>query len=152
MQNIAQGWVIYNLTDDRLALGAMGLAFGLPMVLFPLFGGVVADRIDRLSLLKVTQTAALLLALLLAALTWLGVVQFWHFWAIAFASATVLAFDNPVRQALIPDLVPREDLMSAISLNSVSFTGAPLVGLAHCQPPALLGRPSAYHLRAPDDE
>ncbi|HEY3107897.1 MAG TPA: MFS transporter [Chloroflexota bacterium] len=133
MQTVAQGWVIYNLTDDRLALGAMGLAFGLPMVLFPLFGGVVADRIDRLTLLKATQTAALLLAVLLAALTWLGVVQFWHFWAIAFASATVLAFDNPARQALIPDLVPREDLMSAISLNSVSFTGAQLVG------PALAG-------------
>ena len=133
MQNVAQGWVIYNLTDDRLALGAMGLAFGLPMVLFPLLGGVVADRIDRLTLLKLTQTAALLLTALLAALTWLGSVQFWHFWTIAFASATVLAFDNPARQALIPDLVPRDDLMSAISLNSVSFTGAQLVG------PALAG-------------
>jgi MFS family permease len=133
MKNIAQGWVIYNLTDDQLALGAMGLAFGLPMVLFPLFGGVLADRIDRLTLLKITQTVALLLAALLAALTWAGVVQFWHFWAIAFASATVLAFDNPARQALVPDLVPREDLMSAISLNSVSFSGAQLVG------PALAG-------------
>jgi predicted MFS family arabinose efflux permease len=133
MQTVALGWVIYNLTDDQLALGAMGLAFGLPMVLFPLLGGVVADRIDRLTLLKITQTAALLLTLLLATLTWLGTVQFWHFWLIAFASATVLAFDNPARQALIPDLVPRDDLMSAISLNSVSFTGAQLVG------PALAG-------------
>jgi MFS family permease len=130
MQNVAQGWVIYNLTDSTVALGAMGLAFGLPMVLFPLVGGVVADRVDRLTLLRITQSTSLFLALLLAALTWLGVVQFWHFFVIALASATVLAFDNPARQALIPDLVPRQDLMSAISLNSVSFTGAQLVGPA----------------------
>jgi MFS family permease len=130
MQTVAQGWVIYNLTDDPVALGAMGLAFGVPMVLFPLVGGVLADRFDRLTLLKVTQTLSLLLALALAALTWLGVVQFWHFLAIALGSATVLAFDNPARQALIPDLVPREELMSATSLNSVSFTGAQLVGPA----------------------
>jgi MFS family permease len=130
MQNVAQGWVIYNLTDDQLALGAMGLAFGLPMVLFPLFGGVVADRFERLALLKVTQTISLLLALVLATITYLGIVQFWHFFAIALLSSIVLAFDNPARQALIPDLVPRDDLMSAISLNSVSFTGAQLVGPA----------------------
>jgi MFS family permease len=130
MQNVAQGWVIYNLTDSTVALGAMGLAFGLPMILFPLVGGVVADRVDRLTLLKVTQTSSLLLALLLSVLTWLGVVQFWHFFLIALASSTVLAFDNPARQALIPELVPRQDLMSAISLNSVSFTGAQLVGPA----------------------
>jgi MFS family permease len=133
MQNVAQGWLIYNLTDDPVALGAMGLALGLPMVLFPLVGGVVADRVDRLVLLKVTQAAALLLVLVLTLLTWQGIVQFWHFLVIALLSATVLAFDNPARQALIPDLVPRADLMSAISLNSVSFTGAQLVG------PALAG-------------
>jgi MFS family permease len=133
MQTVAQGWVIYNLTDDPVALGAMGLAFGVPMVLFPLVGGVVADRFDRLTLLKVTQTLSLLFALALAALSWLGVVQFWHFLLIALGSATVLAFDNPARQALIPDLVPREELMSATSLNSVSFSGAQLVG------PALAG-------------
>jgi MFS family permease len=91
---------------------------------------VVADRFDRLTLLRVTQTLSLLLALLLATLTWLGVVQFWYFFVIALASSTVLAFDNPARQALIPELVPREDLMSAIALNSVSFTGAQLVGPA----------------------
>jgi MFS family permease len=130
MQNVAQGWVIYNLTDDPVALGAMGLAFGVPMVLFPLAGGVVADRFDRLSLLKITQTTSLVLALVLAALTWQGIVQFWHFFLIALLSSLVLAFDNPARQALIPDLVPRADLMSAISLNSVSFTGAQLVGPA----------------------
>jgi MFS family permease len=111
----------------------MGLALGVPMVLFPLVGGVVADRFDRLTLLKVTQTLSLLLALALAALTWLGVVELRHFLAIALGSATVLAFDNPARQALIPDLVPREELMSATSLNSVSFSGAQLVG------PALAG-------------
>jgi MFS family permease len=133
MQNVAQGWVIYNLTNDPVALGAMGLAFGAPMVLFPLVGGVVADRFDRLTLLKLTQTSSLLLAVVLAVLTWLGIVQFWHFFVLALLASTVLAFDNPARQALIPDLVPREDLMSAISLNSVSFTGAQLVG------PALAG-------------
>src|SRR5205814_6343479 len=73
MQNVAQGWVIYNLTNDPVALGAMGLAFGAPMVLFPLIGGVVADRFHRLTLLKLTQSASLLLALVLTTLTWLGI-------------------------------------------------------------------------------
>src|SRR6185295_5210724 len=103
MQNVAQSWLIYKLTgNDPLYLGWLGLSFAVPMVLGPPLGGAVADRVDRIKLLYITQTSSLLLAALLAALTWAGVVQPWHILLTTFAGALLLAFDNPTRQALIP--------------------------------------------------
>lgn len=134
MQNVAQSWLIYKLTgDDPWYLGLLGLSFAVPMVLVPPLGGVVVDRVDRVRLLFVTQTCALLLAVLLAVLTWSGLVRPWHILLTTFAGALLLAFDNPARQSLIPELVPREDLLNALSVNSATFTGAALVG------PALAG-------------
>ncbi|HEU5100360.1 MAG TPA: MFS transporter, partial [Roseiflexaceae bacterium] len=134
MQNVAQSWLIYKLTGNNpLYLGWLGLAFAIPMVLVPPLGGALADRVDRIKLLYVTQTLSLLLAALLAALAWSGVVQPWHILLTTFGGALLLAFDNPTRQALIPELVPREDLLNALSLNSATYTGAALVG------PALAG-------------
>lgn len=131
MQNVAQSWLIYKLTGNNpLYLGLLGLSFALPMIVVPPLGGALADRVDRVRLLYVTQTAALLLAVLLAALTWLGSVQPWHILATTFAGALLLAFDNPTRQALIPELVPRADLLNALALNSATYTGAALVGPA----------------------
>lgn len=130
MQTVGQGWLVLQLTDRPLYLGLVALAFAVPMTLLPPVGGAIADRVDKLLLLRVTQTLSMLNALLLAVLTLAGVVQVWHVLLIVFLGAVLLAVDNPARQSLLPALVPREDLMSAISLNSAVFTGAALFGPA----------------------
>ncbi|HEU5315094.1 MAG TPA: MFS transporter, partial [Chloroflexota bacterium] len=130
MQSTAQGYLVYELTSSPLALGLLSLSFALPMLLLPPLGGVLADRVDRLALMKVANTFWIAQTLILVALTWTGRIEFWHILALSFLSAVLLAVDNSTRQALIPDLVPRADLMSAISLNSVAFTGASLLGPA----------------------
>jgi MFS family permease len=133
MQNVAQGWLVLQLTDSPLWLGLLGLSFAIPMIVFPLVGGAVADRVNRIRLVYLTQTGQMLVAIVLAILTWLNLVNVWWILIGSFLSATFLAFDNPTRQALIPDLVPRRDLLNALSLNSATYTGAALVG------PALAG-------------
>ncbi|GAC1520012.1 MAG: MFS transporter [Herpetosiphon sp.] len=134
MQNVAQNWLIFKLTGHNpLYLGLIGLAFAVPMIVFPPLGGAICDRVDRVKLLYVTQTGSLLLAVGLAIFTWAGIVRPAHILVTTFVGAVLLAFDNPTRQAFIPDLVPREDLLNALSLNSATFTGAALVG------PALAG-------------
>jgi MFS family permease len=131
MQNVAQSWLIYKLTgNDPLYLGWLGLSFAIPMIIAPPIGGMVADRVDRIRLLYITQTGSLLLAALLAVLTWSGTIRPWQILLTTFVGALLLAFDNPTRQALIPELVPREDLLNALSLNSATYTGAALVGPA----------------------
>lgn len=130
MQGTAQGYLVYQLTSSPLALGVLGFAFALPMLLLPPLGGVVADRVDRLVLLRVTNVLWIVMTLVLATLTWTGAVTYWLILLVSFLGAVLLAFDNPARQALVPDLVPPSELLSAISLNSVVFTGASLVGPA----------------------
>lgn len=131
MQNVAQSWLIYKLTGNNpLYLGLLGLSFALPMIVVPPLGGVIADRADRIKLLYVTQTGALVLAALLAVLTWFDLVAPILILCTTFGGALLLAFDNPTRQALIPDLVPRDALLNALSLNAATFTGAALVGPA----------------------
>jgi MFS family permease len=133
MQNVANGWLILQLTNSPLWLGILGLSFALPMIILPPFAGAVVDRVNRFRLLFFTQGMQMVTALLLAALTWLGKVQVWHILLASFVGAALLAFDNPARQALIPELVPPRDLLNALSLNSATYTGAALVG------PALAG-------------
>lgn len=134
MQSVAQSWLIYKLTGNNpLYLGWLGLSFALPMVLVPPLGGAVVDRVDRIKLLYLTQTSSLLIAALMALLTWLNLMTPAILLAASFLEALLLAFDNPARQSLIPELVPRRDLLNALSLNSATFTGAALVG------PALAG-------------
>ncbi len=131
MQNVAQSWLIYKMTaNDPLYLGWLGLSFALPMVLVPPIGGLVADRVPRVKLLYVTQSSAMALAAGLSALTFWGVLRPWHILLATFLGAVLLAFDNPARQSLIPELVPRSALQNALSLNSATFTGAALVGPA----------------------
>ncbi len=133
MQNVGQSWLVLQLTNSPLWLGLLGLSFALPMVVLPLIGGAVADRVHRVRLLYITQTGQMLLAFVLAALTWLHLVTVWPILLTAFLGATLLAFDNPARQALVYDLVPQGDLLNALSLNAATYTGAALVG------PALAG-------------
>jgi MFS family permease len=133
MQNVAQGWLVLQLTNSPVWLGWLGLSFALPMIILPLVGGVVADHVDRIKLLYVTQSGQLVLALVLAILAWTGRINVWWILGSSFLGSALLAFDNPSRQALIPDLVPQEHLMNALSLNSASYNGAALFG------PALAG-------------
>lgn len=133
MQNVAQGWLAYLLTNNPFYLGVLGASFAIPMIVLPLAGGTIADRVDRLTILKFTQTFMMLCAAAMATLAYFRIITIWDMIAISFLSSVALAVDNPTRQALIPDLVPREELLGAISLNSVAFNGAALVG------PALAG-------------
>jgi MFS family permease len=133
MQNVANGWLVLQLTDSPLWLGLLGLSFAVPMILIPPLAGAVVDRVHRVHLLFFTQSMQLFTALCLALLTWLGRIQTWHILLASFVGATLLAFDNPARQALIPDLVQPRHLLNALSLNSATYTGAALVG------PALAG-------------
>lgn len=130
MQNVGQGWLAYQLTNSPFYLGLLGASFAVPMIALPLFGGTIADRFNRLTILKFTQTGMMLAAVAMATLAYLRIITIWDMIAISFLSSVALAVDNPTRQALIPDLVPREELLSAISLNSVAFNGAALVGPA----------------------
>ncbi len=133
MQNVANGWLVLQLTDSPLWLGLLGLSFAVPMIVIPAFAGAVVDRVHRVRLLFFTQTMQMLTAIVLAILTWSGHIQTWHILLASFVGAALLAFDNPARQALIPDLVQPRDLLNALSLNSATYTGAALVG------PALAG-------------
>ncbi len=133
MQNVANGWLILQLTNSPLWLGFLGLSFAVPMIVIPPFAGAIVDRVNRVHLLYFTQSMQLVTAMVLAILTWTGIIRPWHILLASFVGAALLAFDNPARQALIPDLVQPRDLLNALSLNSATYTGAALVG------PALAG-------------
>jgi len=130
MQTTAQGYLMFQLTKSTAYLGYVGFASGIPAWLFMLFGGVVADRLPRRTMLLVTQSAMMGLAFLLAGLVATGTVAPWHIIAIAFALGTAMAFDAPARHAFVVDLVDREDLTNAIALNSTMFNTAVALGPA----------------------
>lgn len=133
MAATAQSWLVYDLTGSAVALGAVLGVFAFPMIVLPFFGGVIADRVDRRRLLWITQTFAMAVALVLALLVAAGLVAVWHIIVISFVSAIALAFDQPARQALLPDLVPRDELRAAVAINSAVYTGGAFLG------PALAG-------------
>ncbi len=130
MQTTAQGFLVYELTRSSAYLGYVGFAAGVPSWLFTLYGGVVADRIPRRTLLVITQCAMMLLAFTLAFLTFTGRVQPWHIIVLAFLLGTANAFDAPARQSFTIELVGREDLTNAIALNATMFNAATVVGPA----------------------
>src|SRR5947209_1062711 len=134
MQIVAQSLLILQITHgSALALGIVALAQSSSFFLFALVGGSVADRVDKRRFLLMTQSLSMCLAFLLGILTLTGVIQVWMIVLLAFCSGTVLSFDQPTRSSLIPMLVPRKDLMNAISLQSTVFNGAAVLG------PALAG-------------
>lgn len=133
MQLVSQGWLIHAMTGRATDLGILGLMRAVPLIVLSLVGGTIADRVDKRRLLYLTQALAALFAILQGALAQAGLIQVWHIWALGFAGAAVLAFDQPTRQAMLPHLVPREDFMSAITLFAVTFNGASVLG------PALAG-------------
>jgi MFS family permease len=130
MQTTAQGFLIFELTHSPSYLGYIGFASGIPTWLFTLYGGVVADRVPRRTLMTVTQSCMMVLAFILAGITFLHVVQPWHILVLAFFLGTANSFDAPARQAFVSEMVPREDLTNAIALNSTMFQTATAVGPA----------------------
>ncbi len=130
MQVTAQGFLVYELTHSSAYLGFVGFAAGLPSWFFMPYGGVVADRIPRRTLLLITQTSMMILAFLLAALTFLGIVRPWHIVLLAFFLGAANAFDAPARHAFVSDMVGQKDLTNAIALNSTIFNSATAVGPA----------------------
>lgn len=130
MQSTAQGYLIYQLTKSDAYLGYVGFLGGIPSWLLTLYGGVIADRMPRRNLLVITQTSMMILAFILAGLTFGGVVQPWHILILAFLLGIANAFDAPARLAFVPELVDRENLLNAIALNAIMFNTATAVGPA----------------------
>jgi MFS family permease len=130
MQSVGEMWLVYRLTHSSLLLGTAGFFSQIPVFLLAPFGGMLADTRDRRRILVCTQTAAMILAGILAAVTLTGVVRVWHVFTLAALLGIVNAVDIPTRQAFVADLVKRDDLMNAIALNSSMFNGARVVGPA----------------------
>ncbi len=130
MQNIALGWLVYQLTHSAVWLGAIGFLASIPVLLFSMFGGTLADRVSKKRLIVATQAASMGQALLLAALVWTGLITPVVVGILAFMLGTINAFDMPGRQSFIVDMVGKEDLRNAIALNSAVFNSARMVGPA----------------------
>lgn len=130
MQSTAQGWLVLELTDSEFLLGLVTAVGSLPILLFTLYAGVVADRVDKRRILLVAQSCAALLALLLAILTDTGAITIAWILVLVFFLGSANAFEVPTRQAFFVDLVGREDLTNAIALNSSAFSATRVVGPA----------------------
>ena len=128
MQQVAQGWLIYDLTGSATWLGIVSFAGGIPMLILSLPGGVIADRFDRRLVLIVAQGLTALSAAVLAVLIWTGLVQPWHVAAVGFASGCFLVLIVPARQALLPSTVERSQLGPSIALMSTGMNSGRVVG------------------------
>ncbi|HHW41075.1 MAG TPA: MFS transporter [Syntrophomonadaceae bacterium] len=133
MQNMAQGWLVLQLTNSPFLLGLVSAVQFLPLLLFSLVAGVAADRTPKRLMLLATQCGSLILALILGLLTLFNVVRYWHVVILAGLLGTINAFDTPTRQSFVIELVGKKDLMNAIVLNSSAFNAARVIG------PALAG-------------
>ncbi len=133
MEGVAQGWLILELTNSPLLLGLTGLTFAVPTIALTLLGGVIADRADRRRIMIFSQSASALNFLLLATLVVSGWIALWHVMAVAFVSGCVRAFDRPSRMALLPQMVPQEDIANAVAVGGTIWQLNRLVG------PALAG-------------
>jgi len=134
MQIVAQGWLVYRLSHSAFLLALDQFLGGIPIFLFSLLGGVIADRVERRKILLASQYVQMASAGLLTILVATGHVRVWHILCLSFVSGFAQAFGGPAYQALIPTLVDREDMPNAIALNSIQFNVAVMVG------PALAGQ------------
>jgi predicted MFS family arabinose efflux permease len=126
-------WLTYELTGSGLLLGAVNGARSVPLLLFAPFGGVAADRFDRKRLLLATQLCLFVTTLLFALLIVSGQLQIWHIFAFTMLTGVAWSFNMPIRQSLVPNIVPREDVLNAVALGSAAFSSSRIVG------PALAG-------------
>src|SRR2546430_2394460 len=128
MQTIGQAWLVLELTHSAWQLGLVGALQFLPVLLFSIFGGVFADRWPKRRVLLVTQSAAMIQALLLWALIATGTIQLWHLYILAMLLGLTRSLDTPTRQAFVVEMVGREDLSNAVALNFLLLNLARIVG------------------------
>ncbi len=129
-QTTAQGYLIYQLTKSPEYLGFVSFANGIPSWLFTLYAGAIADRIPRRTLMVITQSSMLILAFIMAFLTFTNTIQWWHILILTFFLGISNAFDAPARQAFVLEMVDRQDMTNAIALNSTMFNSALVLGPA----------------------
>ena len=130
MQMLAQAWLVYTLTGSAFLLGVDGFLATGPMLLFSLFGGVVADRMARKKIMMGSQIAQGTFALILAALLWTHHVRIWHIFLLSFLTGSAQSFSGPAYISLLPLLVKREDVPNAVAMNSMQFNLARVIGPA----------------------
>jgi MFS family permease len=130
MNNTAEAWVLYRLTHSALALGAQGLCFSAPIAVLPLLTGALADRFDRLSLVKMTLVAEAAQAFAIAGLAAMGDLRAWVLYLAAGLDAGRLAVNIPAQSALVPNIVPPGLLTSALALSTATWSSSALVGPA----------------------
>ncbi|MGE5305105.1 MAG: MFS transporter [Alphaproteobacteria bacterium] len=133
MQSVAQGWLLYDLTSSPFYLGLFSSLRMVLLLCFFVLGGLMSDRIDRRKVMLGIQVISALSALGLAVLVTFKAISVWHIFVLGAITSTTWAFEQPVRQALLPQLVRREDLVNALALNAVTWNGAGLIG------PSLVG-------------
>ncbi|MGC8970800.1 MAG: MFS transporter [bacterium] len=130
IQNVAQGWLVLELTNSPFLLGLVNSIGSLPILFFSMIAGVIADRVRKRNLIIATQISLTILAFILGLLTSTDLVRIWHVIIIVFLVGVVNAFDMPARQSFVIELVGRESLMNAIALNSSIFNAARTIGPA----------------------
>lgn len=139
MQNIAQPWLAYTLTDSPFLLSLIGILQFTPMLIFSLFAGVIIDKFPKKRILLFTQSSSLVITLMLSILVWMGQVQYWHILLMSTLLGLVNTLDMPSRQSFVIELVGKDDLMNAIALNSMAFNVARIIG------PAIAGLVMGYY-------
>jgi MFS family permease len=130
IQSVAQSWLVFQLTNSAFLLGLVGFLGAVPVFVLSLFGGVVADRVNKKTILLITQHAFMVLAFVLALLTHLKIITPAQIMLIAVLNGAVMAFDAPCRQSVVVELVGKQHLMNAIALNSAAFNSARIIGPA----------------------
>jgi MFS family permease len=130
MEHVAQGWLVLELTNSPLALGVTGLAHALPTITLTLVGGAIADRADRRRIMIASQSGTAVMFLTIAVLVLTGLIALWHVMLLAFISGSIRAFDRPSRMALLPQMVPREDIPNAVAIGVTIWQLCRLLGPA----------------------
>ncbi len=130
MQVMTQGWVMTTLTNSALMLGLVNLCAGLPMLALTMVGGSAADRFDKRKILLITQYVQIVLAIAIGLLIWSDRIHIWHIFVFAAILGVSNSFEMPTLSALVPELVKREEIQSAISIDRSVFHGSRVVGPA----------------------
>jgi MFS family permease len=130
IQSVAQSWLVFQLTNSAFLLGVVGFLGSIPIFVLSLFGGVLADRVNKKNILIFTQISFMLLAFLLAILTQFKLISPQQIMLIALFNGVIMAFDAPARQSIVVELVGKEHLFNAITLNSVAFNSSRIIGPA----------------------
>jgi MFS family permease len=128
VQQVTVGWLVYEMTDSAFLLGAVNGFRALPLLFLAPIGGVLADRLDRKMLMQSTQYMLLVASLIMTVIIFTDMLEVWHLFAFTFITGIGWAFNNPVRQSVVPNLVPKYDLMNALALQSAGFNFTRIIG------------------------